>query len=64
MLSVRACRLAVQNERLTQVLTQVHKEQERMSSQKAMLMESIGLAESLNVTDVLHAEADALQTGI
>ena len=36
-----------------QVLTQVHKEQERMTMAKSTVMEALGLGEALNITGVL-----------
>lgn len=46
-------RLSTQNERLTAVLTEVHKEQERMTEAKTTVMQALGLGNALNITDIL-----------
>ena len=47
-----ACRLSKTNERLTAVLTEVHREQDRMQRAKSTVMQALGLTD-LNITDVL-----------
>ena len=52
-------KLSTQNERLTRVLTEVHREQDRMTQAKTTVMQALGLSDALNltVTDLLAGES-------
>ena len=50
-------KLAAQNERLTAVLSEVNREQDRLVKAKTTVMEALGMGDKLNITDVLRTQA-------
>ena len=50
-------KLALQNERLTAALTEVHNEQTRITAAKETVMQALGMNDALNLTAVLEGSA-------
>ena len=51
---VHTQQLSLQNERLTAVLSEVHKEQMKLAASKTTVMEALGMGEKLNVSQFLN----------
>ena len=50
---VRAGRLSKSNERLTGALTEVRKEQERITNSKNTVIQALQFGDAINITDIL-----------